>query len=117
MQKWSKVKNDSTKEVEVGLGTNEAFYKSIGYSLNDVEQAYNGHWYLLGYAPNQSVEEQNEAVRQTRESLYRATSDYIKADYDEAVARGASNAEQLKQEWLASKDKIRAENPYIDIVD
>lgn len=60
-----------------------------------------------------TIEEQNEVIRQTRESLYRATSDYIKADYDEAVARGSENAEQLKQEWLASKDKIRAENPYI----
>lgn len=64
-----------------------------------------------------TVEEQNEAIRQTRESLYFQTSDRIKADYDEALARGASNAEQLKKEWLASKDKIRAENPYIDKVD
>lgn len=61
-----------------------------------------------------TIEEQNEAIRQTRESLYFQTSDRIKADYDEALTRGASNAEQLKKEWLASKDKIRAENPYID---
>lgn len=61
-----------------------------------------------------TVEEQNEAIRQTRESLYFQTSDRIKADYDEAVARGSENAEELKKAWLASKDKIRAENPYID---
>lgn len=60
-----------------------------------------------------TVEEQNEAIRQIRESLYRATSDYIKADYDEAVARDSENAEELKKAWLESKDKIRAENPYI----
>ena len=64
-----------------------------------------------------TVEEQNELIRQTREELYYTISDKIKQDYDEAVARGSSNAEQLKQEWLASKDKIREENPYIDIVD
>ena len=64
-----------------------------------------------------TIEEQNEAIRQTREELYYNISDKIKQDYDEAVARGAENAEQLKQEWLASKDKIREENPYIDIVD
>ena len=63
-----------------------------------------------------TVEEQNEAIRQTRESLYRATSDYLKADYDEAVARGSDNIEELKQLWLASKDKIRAENPYIGVM-
>lgn len=60
-----------------------------------------------------TVEEQNEAIRQTRESLYFQTSDRIKADYDEAVARGSENAEELKKAWLESKDKIRAENPYI----
>lgn len=60
-----------------------------------------------------TIEEQNEAIRQIRESLYRATSDYIKADYDEAVARGSENVEELKKAWLESKDKIRAENPYI----
>ena len=63
--------------------------------------------------PQPTIEEQNEAIRQTRESLYRATSDYLKADYDEAVARGANNVEELKKAWLASKDKIREENPYI----
>lgn len=61
-----------------------------------------------------TVEEQNEAIRRVRETSYAQISDRIKFDYDEAVARGSENAEQLKQEWLASKDKIRAENPYIE---
>lgn len=61
-----------------------------------------------------TVEEQNEAIRRVRETSYAQISDRIKLDYDEAVARGSENAEQLKQEWLASKDKIRAENPYIE---
>ena len=60
-----------------------------------------------------TVEEQNETIRQTRENLYGQISDKIKADYDEAVARGSENIEELKKEWLASKDKIREENPYI----
>lgn len=61
-----------------------------------------------------TVEEQNEAIRRVRETSYAQISDRIKLDYEEAVARGSENAEQLKQEWLASKDKIRAENPYIE---
>lgn len=113
MLKFAKVINNETKLCEVGLGTNKAFYQSIGMTEQEVEQAYDGKWYLQGYAPKQSVEEQNEAIRQTRESLYRASSDYLKADYDEAVARGVENTEELKKLWLASKDKIRAENPYI----
>lgn len=69
---------------------------------------------IVQYALALSVDAQNEAIRQTRESLYRATSDYLKADYDEAVARGAENTEELKKAWLNSKDEIRKANPYIE---
>lgn len=60
-----------------------------------------------------TLEEKNEEIRVLREQLYIQTSDKLKADYDEAAARGAENAEELKTTWLASKDKIREENPYI----
>lgn len=63
MKKWHRVINEQTKEVEVGLGTNEAFYKKLGYILGEVEQAYNGRWYLLGYAPERPLEELKEAKR------------------------------------------------------
>lgn len=69
--------------------------------------------YQIVEFPKPTVEEQNEAIRQIRENLYIQTSDKLKADYDEAVARGSENIEELKNAWLASKDKIREENPYI----
>ena len=72
-------------------------------------QLVNGVYRIGG----ETVEEQNEAIRQTRESLYRATSDYLKADYDEAVARGSDNVEELKKAWLAAKDAVRAAHPYV----
>ena len=115
MIRYRKIINEETRQCDVGLGTNEAFYKSLGMELGEVEQDYKGLWYEQGYAPQKSVEEQNEAIRATRESLYVQTSDKLKADYDEAVARGADNVEELKKAWLDSKDKIRSENPYIDI--
>lgn len=116
MLKYAKVVNEETKQCEVGLGTNSVFYQSIGMTEQEVEKAYDGNWYLSGFAPikpEPTIEEQNEAIRATREQLYIQTSDKLKADYDEAVARGADNAEELKTAWLESKDKIRAENPYI----
>lgn len=70
--------------------------------------------YQIVELPKPTLEEQNEAIRQIRENLYIQTSDKLKADYDEAVARGSENVEELKNAWLASKDKIRAENPYIE---
>ena len=56
---------------------------------------------------------QNEQIRQQREARFIAESDPLRMDYDEALARGQDNAEELKQIWLASKDVIRADLPYI----
>ena len=114
MLKYAKIINEETKQCEVGLGTNSEFYQSIGMTEIDVEQAYDGNWYVEGYAPLPSIEEQNEQIRQQRQARYVAESDHIRLDYDEALAREQDNAEQLKQEWLASKDKIREELPYIE---
>ena len=116
MIKYAKVINEETKACEVGLGINSNFYQSIGMIEMEVEQAHDGSWYLSGYVPEKpepTIAEQNEAIRATREQLYIQTSDKLKADYDEAVARGTDNTEELKVAWLESKDKIRAENPYI----
>lgn len=60
-----------------------------------------------------SVSYQNEKIREERQSRYEKESDPIRLAYDEALARGEDTAEELKQEWLASKDKIREELPYI----
>lgn len=61
MKKYAKVINEETKACEVGLGTNSAFYQSIGMTEMEVEQAYDGNWYVLGYAPEKPVEEQQQA--------------------------------------------------------
>lgn len=65
--KYAKVVNEKTKLCEVGLGTNTAYYESIGMVEMDVEPAYDGKWYLYGYAPKQpapTIEEQVKAKEQ-----------------------------------------------------
>lgn len=57
MKKYAKVINEETKLCEVGLGTNSAFYQSIGMTEMEVEQAYDGSYYLKGYAPTQNLDE------------------------------------------------------------
>lgn len=48
----------STKKcLKVGTGTNTAFYKSIGMVDKEVEQAYDGSYWLKGYAPTQNLDE------------------------------------------------------------
>ena len=107
---YSKIINEQTKEVSIALGKTPP----SDYTQMDVEQSYNGNWYVVGYVPQPSVEEQNEQIRQQRQARYESESDPLRLDYDEALARGEESAEQLKQDWLASKDKIREELPYIE---
>lgn len=51
MLKYAKIIDDTTKACDVGLGTNTAFYRSIGMTEMNVEQAYDGKWYVSGYTP------------------------------------------------------------------
>ena len=41
----------------VGTGTNTAFYQSIGMVERDIEQAYDGAWYLADKVPSQPLQE------------------------------------------------------------
>ena len=58
--------NEETKQVSVGTGTNVEFYKSIGMAEMEVEQAYDGSWYVKGFAPEKPVEELQAQVRAVR---------------------------------------------------
>lgn len=57
MKKYAQIIDNKTKLCNVGIGTNTDFYKLIGMELLDVEQAYNGQWYLQGYAPTKNLDE------------------------------------------------------------
>jgi hypothetical protein len=62
---FAKIINEETKQCEVGVGTNAEFYKSIGMSEMEVEQAYNGVWYVAGYAPEEP-EAEKKAKRKAK---------------------------------------------------
>ena len=58
---YAQIVDEQTKLVVVGTGTDSAYYKSIGMVPMDVEQAYDGAWYVKGYAPSKqepTIEEQ-----------------------------------------------------------
>lgn len=61
MKRYVQIINEDTKQVSLGMGTNTTFYKSIGMTEMEVEQAYNGQWYVAGYAPTQPIEEVRQA--------------------------------------------------------
>ncbi len=76
---FAKIINQETKEVQVGFGTNIAFYKSLGMTEMDVEQGYNKLWYVKGYAPEkpQSIKEQE--VRAVRQRYFEEYVDFYQA--------------------------------------
>lgn len=66
MLKYARIVNEETKACEVGTGTNTTFYQSIGMSEMEVEKAYDGQWYLKGYAPEKPQEIKEQEVRAIR---------------------------------------------------
>lgn len=67
--KWAKYLNEETKEVSVGTGTNVAFYQSQGFQEMQVEQAYNGAWYVAGYAPEKPEPTKEEKIAELQKKL------------------------------------------------
>lgn len=51
VRKYAKILDEKTKLCTVGIGTDKKFYQSMGMSIMDVEQGWNGDWYLMGFAP------------------------------------------------------------------
>lgn len=58
VMKLAKITDSIKNTVDVGLGDNEEFYKSLGMTEMDVEQAYDGCWYLSGYAPTKPLDQE-----------------------------------------------------------
>lgn len=108
MKKYAKVINEETKACEVGLGTNSAFYKSMGMAELEVEQAYNGSWYVLGYAPKKPQEEVNkEEINKLKQKLDETDYKIIKcSEYSLAGKELPYNIEYLHSQRQAIRDRI-----------
>ena len=101
MKKYAKIVNNETKECSVGIGTNSQFYESIGMVQMDVEQAYNGVWYLAGYTPK----EPEKSYVEKRQATYPSFGDQLDMIYWDKV-----NGTNLWQEKIA---EIKAKYPKV----
>lgn len=88
---YAKIVNEQTKQCDVGFGTDDKYYQSLGMSKQDVEQGFDGSWYIKGYAPAKpepttqekvvALEKQYNMCRWQREIILSensGTSDYAK---------------------------------------
>ena len=81
MKKFAKILDNESKLCSIGIGTDTEFYRSIGMSEMEVEQAYDGSWYVKGFAPEKPVEEKEARVRQVRNQYLEQTDKYMITDY------------------------------------
>ena len=82
MLKYCKIINEEKGLVQVGTGSNINFYKSIGFTLQEVEKV-DGVWYLQGKVPEPDLE---VLKLKKKEELKKARDEYLKQnnyDYSE----------------------------------
>ena len=109
MLKFAKITNEKTKACQVGLGTNEKFYRAIGMTELEVEQAYDGSWYLKGYAPEKpepTLEEQ-VAKLEAETGLTRVMREMVLAENSGASDYVKSKAQEIEElaKQLRATDK------------
>lgn len=51
MKVYAKIYNEKTKAVCVGFGSDAKAYNAQGFTIMDVEQGWDGNWYLAGHVP------------------------------------------------------------------
>ena len=93
-----KIIDENTKQVDVGLGNNNTFYKSIGMKEGECEKSYNGNWYLKGYAPQKSLEDlKKEKIQELKNNCQK----YIYSKYpiykQINAANGLATEEEISQ--------------------
>ena len=106
------VKEETTEIVDVPIDKSETFietmtvgewYESIGMTEQDVEQAYNGLWYLVGYAPVQPLDElknlKRAEINQARDAEEQGGFEYLGKvfDSDQVSCIRMSSAAQAMQ--------------------
>lgn len=106
MLKYAQIADEQTKQCNVGLGDNIEFYKSIGMEEMDVEQAWDGNWYIAGHCP--------EKPAPTWEEIDQARKQYRKEHIDDRTAarsRKMANGtwtEKDEEDYLALDAEVTA---------
>jgi hypothetical protein len=104
MLMFAKIVDEETKRCIVGSGEDSEFYSSIGMTENDVEQAWNGLWYLSGYAPEKPKEViTKEEIAELQQ--YLNETDWYAVRYAET---GVEIPEEVKQKRQEAREKISA---------
>lgn len=106
---YAKIINEETKAVDVGLGSNIAYYQSIGMTEMEIEQGFDGQYYVKGYAPQKPAEIiKAEEIADLKAKL--TASDYAVIKIAEGAATSEEYAELIanRQAWRARINELEA---------
>lgn len=113
MKKYAQIIDEQTMACNVGIGDNIAFYQSIGMELMDVEQGYDGSWYVAGHAPvkPQKVLEA-EALEQAKAERAAAVA-ALTVEVDGMVFDGDEKAQERMSRAVNMADSLEEETEWV----
>lgn len=103
MEKYAKVLDIETNEVSVAVGSKHP----DGYTLMDVEEAFDGRWYVKGYAPEKPQPTADE-IKELRKQYRRKYMDDSTAERSRKQANGSWTAED-EIEYIELDERITQE--------
>lgn len=116
MKALAKIINEETNEVVIACVEQAEHFPD--FQEMDVEQAYNGQWYVKGYAPEKPIptnEEQAENRRQAYISEIDPITAHISRLKDEEQTEDIiAEIETLKSERSAKIQEIKERFPYME---
>ena len=106
MKYYAMIADEDSKLVSVGTGTDTAFYESIGMELMEVEQGYDGNWYVAGYAPVKPQEvAEAEALAEAKATRAAAVA-AITVEVDGMVFDGDEKAQERMSRAVVLADSM-----------
>lgn len=103
MEKYAKVLDIETNEVSVAVGSRHP----DDYTLMEVEEAFDGRWYVKGYAPEKPQPTADE-IKELRKQYRRKYMDDSTAERSRKQANGSWTAED-EIEYIELDERITQE--------
>lgn len=103
MMKYAEIIDEETKEVRIGVGCSDEYYIEIGMVPMDVEESYDGCWYVKGYAPEKPAPTPEELIQGEISNLmgFLQQTDYVAIKIAEGAATAEDYADVLAQRAAA----------------
>lgn len=111
MKRYAKILDVSKGTVEVGVGSDSAFYASIGMKIMDVEKGCDGIWYLIGKAPQRMFDDIKSSKLDEINAEYQRAIATLTPTYPDDERLTFDKQEQEARSWLADNS---TSTPFID---